>query len=161
MEVVWLPQSRRKIPLISGGHEIVVTKAEHSDIDSIKQIADLHRKELGFVRRPALVEAIARSEVLIAKQNGNIVGFVEYRHRRDEQTTLYNIAVPLEYRGLGIGRRLVQTLLTEAKERNKKYVSLKCPVDLTANQFYEVLGFHLYEIESGKQRQLKIWRWLF
>jgi ribosomal protein S18 acetylase RimI-like enzyme len=146
--------------LTSGVHEIIVTKAELSDIDRIKHIADLHRKELGFVRRPALIEAIDRSEVLIAKQNGNIVGFVEYRHRRDEQTTLYNIAVTLEYRGLGIGRRLIQSLLAEAKERNKKYVSLKCPVDLVANQFYEILGFHLYEIEAGKQRRLKIWRWL-
>lgn len=145
--------------MTSGGHEIVVTKAEHSDIDSIKQIADLHRKELGFVRRPALVEAIARSEVLIAKQNGNIVGFVEYRHRRDEQTTLYTIAIIQEYRGLGVGRKLVQSLITEAEECNKNFISLKCPESLAANQFYEALGFQLQEIETGKRRRLKVWCW--
>lgn len=146
--------------MTSGVPDITITKAEHSDIDGIKQIADAHRRELGFVRRPTLIEAIDRSEILIAKQNGNIVGFVEYRHRRDDQTTLYNIAVISGYRGLGIGNKLVQSLIAEARERNKKYVSLKCPEDLPANQFYEALGFHLYEVDPGKQRRLNIWRWI-
>jgi ribosomal protein S18 acetylase RimI-like enzyme len=115
---------------------------------------------LGFVRRPALIEAIDRSEVLLAKQNGNIIGFVEYRHRQDEQTTLYNIAIVPEYRRLGIGRKLVQVLVAEAIERKKRYISLKCPEDLIANQFYEALGFQLHEVEPGKQRRLKIWRWI-
>jgi ribosomal protein S18 acetylase RimI-like enzyme len=145
--------------LTSGVDEITITKAELSDIDGIKQIADAHRKELGFVRRPTLIEAIDRSEILVAKQNGNTVGFVEYRHRRDEQTTLYNIAVFPEYRRLGVGRKLVQSLVNEAKERNKRYISLKCPEDLTANEFYEILGFQLQVIEPGKHRRLKIWQW--
>lgn len=146
--------------MTSGVHEVTVTKAEHSDIDDIKRIADAHRNELGFVRRPTLIEAIDRSEILIAKRNGNIIGFVEYRHRRDDQTTLYNIAVFPEYRRLGVGRKLVQSLVTEARKRNKQYISLKCPEDLTANQFYEVLGFHLQEIEPGKHRRLKIWQFI-
>lgn len=145
--------------MTSGASEVVIAKALLSDIDGVKQIADAHRNELGFVRRPTLINAIGRSEVLIAKQNGNIVGFVEYRHRRDEQTTLYNIAVVPQYRGLGIGSKLVQSLIIEAKKCNKRYISLKCPEDLVANQFYETLGFQLHEIESGKQRRLKIWRW--
>jgi ribosomal protein S18 acetylase RimI-like enzyme len=146
--------------LISGANEIIITKAVLSDIDGIKQVADAHRKELGFVRRQALIEAIGRSEVLIAKQNGSIVGFVEYRHRRDDQTTLYNIAIISEYRGLGIGRKLVQSFVIEAKGRNKQYISLKCPEDLIANHFYETLGFQLYQVEPGKHRHLKIWRWI-
>jgi ribosomal protein S18 acetylase RimI-like enzyme len=145
--------------LISGTNEFVVTKAILSDIDNIKQISDTHRKELGFVRRQALIEAIGRSEVLIAKQNGNVVGFAEYRHRRDDQTTLYNIAIVPKYRRLGVGRNLINSLVAEARERNKRFISLKCPEDLAANQFYEALGFQLHEIEPGKQRRLKIWRW--
>lgn len=145
--------------MTSGVSEVIITKATFSDIDRIKQIADTHRKELGFVRRPTLIKAIDRAEMLIAKQNENIVGFVEYRHRRDEQTTLYNIAIVPEYRGLGIGRKLVQSLVIEAKGCNKRYISLKCPEDLVANHFYEALGFQLHKVETGKQRRLKIWRW--
>ncbi len=146
--------------MISGDHEIIVIKATPLDIDGIKQIADAHRNELGFVRRPSLLEAINRSEVLVAKKNGNVLGFVEYRHRKDQQTTLYNIAVIPEYRGLGIGRKLVQPLVEEAKKRNKDYILLKCPEDLAANKFYEALDFKLHTIEPGKHRQLKIWRWM-
>lgn len=146
--------------MIFGIDEISITKATPVDIDAIKRIADAHRNELGFLRRPSLLEAINRSEMFVARKNGNIVGFVEYRHRRDTQTTLYNIAVDPEYRGEGVGRVLVQALVKEAKERNKDYILLKCPEDLPANQFYLALGFHLYETEAGKKRRLKIWRWI-
>ncbi|GIK42763.1 MAG: hypothetical protein BroJett011_65960 [Chloroflexota bacterium] len=145
--------------MTSGVSEIIITKAEFADIGGIKQIADAHRNELGFVRRPALIEAIDRSEILIAKQNGNIVGFVEYRHRRDEQTTLYNIAVMPENRHTGIGRKLFQALVKEAEKRDKSHILLKCPEELAANKFYRALGLHLTELEPGKQRRLNIWQW--
>jgi ribosomal protein S18 acetylase RimI-like enzyme len=145
--------------LISGGNEVIIVKAELSDIDSIKKIADAHRNELGFVRRPALLEAIGRSEILVAKKNGSSVGFVEYRHRRDQQTTLHNIVVMSEYRYTGIGRKLFQALVKEAEERGKGYILLRCPEELASNKFYQALGLHLVELEPGKQRRLNIWRW--
>ena len=147
--------------MTSGASNIIITKAASTDIDGIKQIADAYRKELGFVRRPSLLEAISRSEVLVAKHNGNILGFAEYRHRKDEQTTLYNIAVTSKYRAKGIGRKLIETLMAESKDRGKNHISLKCPEDLLANKFYEALNFQLYEVEPGKHRKLKIWRWIF
>lgn len=127
------------------------------DIDQIKRIADGHKRELGFVRRPSLLEAINRSELFVANQDGNIVGFVEYRHRRDEQTTLYNIVVVGDYRRKGIGEKLVEALIEEAKALNKSFILLKCPEELCANKFYETLNFHLEETEEGKKRQLNIW----
>jgi ribosomal protein S18 acetylase RimI-like enzyme len=145
--------------LISGDNSLIIIKATPDDIDEIKRIADAHRRELGFVRRPSLLEAIDRSEVLIAKQNGSILGFVEYRHRKDEQTTLHNIAIVSTYQRKGIGRKLVERLVSEAQEMGKSHISLKCPVDLPANEFYKMLNFQLCGIEPGKRRNLKIWRW--
>jgi len=144
--------------LISGDN-LTITKAKPADIDDIKQIADSHRKELGFVRRPSLLEAINRSEVFVAKQNGLVLGFVEYRHRKDEQTTLYNIAVISRFHRQNIGRRLVEVLVTEARNRGKQYILLKCPEELPANKFYETLNFQFYGVEPGKRRKLNIWRW--
>ncbi|MCB9105081.1 MAG: GNAT family N-acetyltransferase [Anaerolineales bacterium] len=97
-----------------------------------------------------LLEAINRSELFVANQDGNIVGFVEYRHRRDEQTTLYNIVVVGDYRRKGIGEKLVEALIEEAKALNKSFILLKCPEELCANKFYETLNFHLEETEEGK-----------
>ncbi len=146
--------------MTSGANEIVINKATPSDINGIKKIADAHRKELGFVRRPSLLESINRAEVFVARQNGNIIGFVEYHHRKDEQTTLYNIAIEPAYRNTGVARNLIKQLIQESKERQKTRILLKCPNDLAANSFYEKFGFELYQVEPGKKRKLNIWQWL-
>ncbi len=129
------------------------------DIDQIKRIADAHKKELGFVRRPSLLESISRSELLVAKLDSAVVGFVEYRHRKDGQTTLYNIAVVPKYTRHGVGQKLVRALVNESAGLGKTCVCLKCPQDLPSNKFYENLGFQLQQTEPGKYRQLNIWCW--
>jgi len=93
----------------------VVCHATVTDLDAIKQIADAHRRELGFVRRPTLLAAINRQEIFIAKHNAQIIGFVEYHHRRDNQTTLYNIVVKADYRTQGVGRALVESGLSHSR----------------------------------------------
>ena len=42
-----------------------VRPATLSDLDWVKRMADRHRREVGFVLRPALVEAIERGELLV------------------------------------------------------------------------------------------------
>jgi N-acetylglutamate synthase-like GNAT family acetyltransferase len=137
---------------------IVLRKAKREDIDAIKQLADGHRHELGFVRRPALLEAISQAEVVVAQNGEGIIGFMEYHHRRDEQTTLYNIVVQPIYRKSGIGRKLLQSLETEVRANGKSFILLKCPQDLPANTFYERLGYECVDVEMGKSRRLNIWR---
>ena len=136
----------------------MVRQAGLSDLDAIKYLADAHRNELGFVLRPALAKSIERAEVLVAENSCGIVGFIEYHHRRDEQTTLYHIAVQRDHRQRNIGRQLVQALRDDAGERNKSHIQLKCPVDLEANEFYDRLGFVKTEVQPGKHRSLVVWR---
>lgn len=140
------------------GNDINVRKATENDIEAIKEIADAHRHELGFVLRPALLEAIARAEVFVAQHQTNIIGFIEYRHRRDEQTTLYNIVVKESFRSKEAGRQLMNKLENEATERKKSFILLKCPRDLPANAFYEHLGYQKVKEEKGKARRLNIWQ---
>lgn len=144
--------------MIFGTNEIVIRKAAKEDLDDIKLLADSHRHELGFVRRSALAEAIERDELMVAQNHQQVVGFVEYHHRRDEQTTLYHIVVKFEHRRQGIGRQLVEALIHDAGERNRKFIQLKCPVDLEANKFYEQLGFLQVKTQPGKHRALAVWR---
>lgn len=138
--------------------EYIVRKATPSDLGSTKVIADAHRHELGFVRRPALIRSIERREVFVAENSKGLIGFVEYHHRQDEQTTLYHIAVQSDYRRQGVGRQLVDALIHDAGERHKGFIQLKCPIDLEANTFYEQLGFSQVSIQLGKHRHLAVWR---
>ncbi|MBN2393031.1 MAG: GNAT family N-acetyltransferase [Anaerolineae bacterium] len=144
--------------MISGNAEITLRKATEEDLDNIKIMADAHRRELGFVRRPALLEAIHRKEIIVAQNSRHLAGFVHYRHRRDEQTTLYDIVVAAEYRLIGIGKALVQTLVAEIQALGKQTLILKCPAELPANTFYTHLGFERWKEEPGKHRPLIVWR---
>lgn len=134
--------------------DFFVRKATQADLGAIKELADSHRHELGFVLRPALARSIAREELLVAENHAGVIGFVEYHHRQDEQTTLYHIAVTPDHRCLGVGKTLVNTLRAEACVRGKDVIRLKCPADLPARLFYERIGFHSVGEEQGKDRPL-------
>lgn len=153
--VACLPMRRM---ILTSGNNVIIRPALLDDIDAIKQLADSHKHELGFLRRPALLEAIKRQELLIAENGAGIVGFVEYRHRRDQQTTLYNVVVAPGSRQRGIGQQLVVNLEKEAKRQEKSWILLKCPEDLPANTFYEHIGYEKIAVERGKTRRLNIWR---
>ncbi len=134
-----------------------IRKAILSDLEEIKALADANRHELGFVLRPALMKSIKRKEIFVAEKDKFIVGFVEYHHRMDNQTTIYHIAVCKAYRKIGIGRALIGAVIEEAKKFSKENLLAKCPIDLPANKFYERLGFVKSGICEGKNRKLVAW----
>lgn len=133
-----------------------VRKAVQRDLDAVKGLADMHKHQLGFVLRPALARSIARTEVLVAEKHAELIGFVEYHHRQDDQTTLYHIAVAPVHRSMGVGKALINALLLEARDLGKGIIQLKCPVDLQARSFYEYLGFERIRTEPGKQRAVVV-----
>jgi N-acetylglutamate synthase-like GNAT family acetyltransferase len=135
-----------------------IRKATRSDLDEIKVLADKHKDELGFVLRAALARSIDRGEVLVAENASGVVGFAEYHHRRDGQTTLYHMAVRPNVRRLNTGRELIKALVKDAREHCKSFIQLKCPAELGANGFYERLGFSRTALEPGRKRQLIVWR---
>jgi ribosomal protein S18 acetylase RimI-like enzyme len=125
----------------------MIRLARMSEIDAIKQVAQKHSREIGFILRPALVEAVKRGELLIDTASG---GFCHYHRRRDGVSVIYEICVPEAARGAGTARAMIDMLL--------RPVELKCPVDNASNGFYEHIGFTLIRTDPGKKRQLNVWR---
>ena len=138
--------------------DLVIHTATLLDLGELKELTDAHKHELGFVLRPALARSITRGEVLVAENDTGLIGFVEYHHRQDEQTTLYHIIVAPDYRRQGIGQRLIERLANEARAVGKKIIVLKCPITLPANDFYARTGWSLAGSEPGKRRLLNLWR---
>ncbi len=137
--------------------QIVIRKATIKDLPAIKGLADMYRHELGFVLQPALARSIERGEIFVAENGTRTLGFVEYHHRRDGQTTLYHIAVHPDYRNQGIGRKLMECVHIEAQSRGQRCVRLKCPTDLSANHFYSKIGFQCEDELPSKRRHLRVW----
>lgn len=139
---------------------LTVENAKHLGIiDVVKHIADQHRSELGFHARQAYVDSLNKSELLIAKMDGRVVGFVRYHHRRDGRTTLYEIATTPDIRSKGVGRCLVEALIADCQRAASKCIRLSCPVELPANHFYQAIGFvrRARRSRSGSNRPLYEW----
>lgn len=135
-----------------------IRKAELADLYDVKQIADSYKQELGFILRPVLARSIDHRELLVAINGEGIIGFMQYHHRRDTQTTLHNIVVKSRYRKSGIGQKLIEFLEAESSSKEQTVIQLKCPADLEANNFYEHIGYEKVDMEKGKTRRLNIWR---
>jgi N-acetylglutamate synthase-like GNAT family acetyltransferase len=135
-----------------------IRKAQMSDLQDIKKIADSHKRELGFVMRPVLARSIDHKELFVAVNGEGVIGFIQYHHRLDSQTTLHNIVVKPDYRKFGIGQKLIAALETESRSKNQGHVLLKCPKELPANDFYSHLGYERVAEEQGKSRELNIWQ---
>lgn len=127
-----------------------IYNATLNDIAGIKGLAAKHTKELGFILRPALEEAVKRGELLCAKDfDCNIAGFCHYHRRRDGVSVIYEICVNPEVRGGGLGLAMINRL--------PRPVKLKCPEDNESNGFYKHIGCKLLGVEKGKKRKLNVW----
>lgn len=123
--------------------------ATEDDIEIISKIANKNTKELGFVMKVALKESILRNFLKVCEYNDKIVGFVNFRKRKDGITIIYELCVLKEFRGKGLGKMLIDSLPTP--------IILKCPVDNLSNKFYSKIGFNLIEVQNGRKRKLNVW----
>jgi N-acetylglutamate synthase-like GNAT family acetyltransferase len=135
----------------------ILRKANTADLDAIKRIADDNRQALGFIRRSALDSSVQNGWLIVAEDAGQIIGFVNYRHRQDRQTTLYEICVAEPKRRCGVGIALVKALSKESGALGKDRIRLKAPSDLPANIFYRNIGFTLVVPNLVDKRLLNVW----
>ncbi|MFV0551144.1 MAG: GNAT family N-acetyltransferase [Anaerorhabdus sp.] len=89
-------------------------------------------------------------KAFVAEINKKIVGAVwvrimnDYGHI-DDNTPSFAISLLKEYRGLGIGKTLMQTMLNELKKCYYKQVSLAVQKENFALQLYKNLGFEIFD----------------
>lgn len=92
---------------------------------------------------------------LVAEMDGKIVGAVwtrimhDYGHV-DDETPSFAISLYKEYRGQGIGTRLMQEMLQILKSKGYKRASLSVQKANYAVRMYEKLGFRVFQ-ESDEE----------
>ena len=108
----------------------------------------------GIIYKPELqvyVENLGKEKddhILIAEADDKIVGAVlvrimdDYGHIDDETPSLI-ISVEKEYRGKGIGRSLLSSMLSLLSKCGYKAVSLSCQKENYAVSLYKSLGFEI------------------
>lgn len=110
-----------------------IRKATLEDKDNIAKLWRKESEMLGALYMGALKERIEKHMVNVACEGDSLLGFVEYRLRRDGVTVVYHIAVDKQHRGNGIGQALMNSLSLP--------IRLKVTADNSqALRFYERYG---------------------
>ena len=128
---------------------VTIRPARENDVEGAKKLAEECRHELGFVNVAILRMAQTKGWLLVASEwdlennAESIVGFANFRIKKDKNCTLYEIAVRKEHRGKGIGKRLLDRLIGILNSAGGSFMKLKCPESLMANAFYEHNGLKL------------------
>ncbi len=138
---------------------VIIRKASPDDVQAVKAIADANRESIGFVLRPVLQEHTRRGWLYVAGTPDRVVGFVNFRHRRDGWTVVYEICVEASARKQGIGFQLLSQLYADGMCQGQRGIRLKCPEGSPANEFYATIGFQCIGVAPGKQRNLVLWQW--
>jgi ribosomal protein S18 acetylase RimI-like enzyme/queuine/archaeosine tRNA-ribosyltransferase len=160
-----MTKNQHSIILPQHHQPITIRLAREDDVEGAKRIAAKCSKELGFVNSATLRKAQEKEWLLVAAEwylqtdNDEIIGFVNFRIKKDHNCTLYDIAVKQEAREQGVGTRLLNRLINITHVAGGSFIQLKCPVDLPANEFYKKHRFDLINVEDGKKRQLNVWRY--
>ena len=118
----------------------------------------VHKEEVpppfGIIYKPELqvyVKNLGKEDddhILIAEADDKIVGAVwvrimdDYGHIDDETPSLI-ISVEKEYRGKGLGRSLLSSMLSLLSKCGYKAVSLSCQKENYAVSLYKSLGFEI------------------
>jgi ribosomal protein S18 acetylase RimI-like enzyme len=130
------------------------------DLPFLDALQRQHYRELGYFPTKQFEGYIALGGVLVAESNGRRVGYVISRDRylkRDELGVIFQLCVaPGEERKL-IGAELVREVFARSAYGCKLYCCW-CAQDLTANRFWESIGFVpiAFRAGSGKKGRVHI-----
>ncbi|MHB1698579.1 MAG: GNAT family N-acetyltransferase [Acidobacteriaceae bacterium] len=121
-------------------------------IQSVQTNADSNRDALGFLPAQAYEQAARQGTLFVAVQRrgqdsqyaGHVLFGARYPHAR-----IFQVFVASGHRKHGIGRMLVQTLLTLWEEKQYLSATAKVASDLDANDFWQSLKFDVVATMLG------------
>lgn len=149
----------------SASRRLCIQRAVGSDIDSIVKITRTkdNRKALPWVMKVVLNEAIEHPDkriLLVAKDKmKNVLGFIRLYCRKDNTVTLHEMAVADEFKGKGIGTKLIAEAEKIVRKHQAKSIKLKTPADLERiHKFYIKNGFKKIGEEFPAKRLLFVFK---
>lgn len=106
------------------------------------------------INNPQTYYLTPRGEVILATYLTRAVGCVAFRPLKEKVCEMKRLYVRNEWRGKGLGRKLIQVCLSWAKKRDYSFIRLDThPTMLAAQNLYAEFGF--YEIPRYNNNPIK------
>lgn len=160
--------------------EILIRKVKYEDIE---QIVDINIKDWKKVYKGIIDDEILDNldrnkkiekwkkhynigNVIVAEQNGNLLGYCRYEdntnyNNTDIDSEILAIYVDCDKLEKGVGRKLVEYVMTDLKNKNKAKMVIWClEKNKNARRFYEKIGGKLlddekfFEVEGKKYKEV-------
>jgi hypothetical protein len=130
---------------------VSISRAIAPDLKYVMSLMRANRESVGGLPSPAVLERLERGTVLLARINGDPVGYLLYdlrsRHLRIPQACIQYDARRRKY-----GEALIAALFTSHAD-DVDEVSLRCAADLEANVFWRDMGFTCVATSPGGKRR--------
>lgn len=96
-------------------------------------------------KRKEVIENLSKGKGYVALIDGVVVGFICYKYDTERKTgEICTNAVSPDHRGMGIGNKMYNSVLSSMREKGIKYLSVHTGLDdghIPARRAYEKLGF--------------------
>lgn len=127
-------------------------------LDQIRQLADSHREEFGFLPYGAYAEQAAQGHLWVIRHRdaSQIAGYVLFGGRRP-QLRIFQLFVSPSYRGEGIGATILVALRDYGREHGYYALTAKVVAELPANRFWASSGFALVSQDHPESRRTVNW----
>jgi len=134
------------VPEAAGG--VVVRRARTSDIRTIRDIVRPHAESRVLVSKDAVTYYEAVQQFRVGEVDGRVVGFGALHVMWEDLAEIRTLAVSPEAKGRGVGSRLLEALVQDARELGvERLFCLTFEVDFFSRHGFEVIEGQAVEPE--------------
>jgi amino-acid N-acetyltransferase len=134
------------VPEAAGG--VVVRRARTSDIRTIRDIVRPHAESRVLVSKDAVTYYEAVQQFRVGEVDGRVVGFGALHVMWEDLAEIRTLAVSPEAKGRGVGSRLLEALVEDARELGvERLFCLTFEVDFFSRHGFEVIEGQAVEPE--------------
>ena len=134
------------MPEAAGG--VVVRRARTSDIRTIRDIVRPHAESRVLVSKDAVTYYEAVQQFRVGEVDGRVVGFGALHVMWEDLAEIRTLAVSPEAKGRGVGSRLLEALVQDARELGvERLFCLTFEVDFFSRHGFEVIEGQAVEPE--------------
>jgi hypothetical protein len=148
--------------VIAAAEQVVVSMAEETDTKFVMALQRKNRESVGGLPTPAIQERITRRTLLLARINGQPVGYLMYDVGQDGIIRIPQACIEYDARRRAYGFALVGQMLN--LHPTALEIRLRCAADIDANVFWRSLGFVCVGTTPGGSRRgriINLWqKWL-
>ncbi|MDN3639907.1 GNAT family N-acetyltransferase [Simiduia curdlanivorans] len=118
-------------------------------VRQVAEIADKNKGAFGFLSSSVYEQMASKGQLWVAINNSNeLKGYLMFGGTMPTLKVFQIYACP-SVKGQGVGKRLISALKNHAREKHYHSISARVASDLPANNFWEQVGFSIYQQVKG------------